>query len=532
MNASPSTTSDEVRPPTRVPGTEGEHTFFTWISTSTNKASTSFLEGLTVPSGRLADSSEVRVLPEQPPGPLPSTARHLLHVWVLGAVCISSFVVPLFLLLLPYWIGHTKLDAWKEVTASTRIHTTGRGAHHDDPLSVLPASCRARNVSPVDDDLTGINDNYLDNGALKLPVRPSAPVLCLYNNSLYRRADGRDYLPRHLPLNLCSGIVYWSVGLVAGRLRSRAPEFDRRYGIEQLHRVRAAQGSAVPIYVTLGGQSEDAADMYLLGVSPSARALFVADVLMSLRRHRLDGVVVHWVGHSSERCREIMKDSFTWLADLMADLREILALNFPKGSGLVGLMVPADAPLANAMLSQLSDQSDIVILDIPAVTEVVPTAQGPMATFHAVKGFLERLRAYAELRPKMCISLSIAINARDEAQRPLPATNVSRRAGYRAVSELCSATPFRQVANTSAAIVRAAAEGGTWYSLDSYESLRRKLSYGKRGPRDRDMCVLVRDLYMDAYAAPCRGSERYILLRHVLNASTDAYLFDIRPYLP
>ncbi|KAH7957460.1 hypothetical protein HPB52_019097 [Rhipicephalus sanguineus] len=509
-------------------------TFVTWTSSSTNKASTSFLEGPSAQhqSGRRLDTfvSEVQVRPEQLSDPV--TSGHLLHVWVLGAVCTSFFIVPLFLLLLPYWIGSTKVGTWKEAAASTRTLDTASKSTHSDLVVALPTPCRTSSVSPVDDDLTGINDNYLDNGVLRLSVRPSAPVLCLYNNSLYRHADGRDFLPRHLPLNLCSGLVYWSMGLAAGQLTSRVPEFDRRYGIEQLHRVRAAQGSSIPVYVTFGGHTEDAADMYHVGISPSARAVFVAGVLMSLRRHRLDGVVVHWVAHSNELCRERMKDPLTWLADLLVDLRDILALNFPQGSGLLGLMVPADVPLANAMLSQLGDRIDIVILDIHTVTEVVPAVEGPMASFHAVKSFLERLRAYADLRPKMCFSLSLGIHVRDETHRPLPATNVSRRVGYRAVSELCSGTPSHQLANASIAIVRATADDGTWYSLDSYESLRSMLSYGKKSPRDQDMCVLVRDLDMDAYALPCRGGERYILLRHLLNASTDSDIFDIRPYLP
>ncbi|KAL1419396.1 hypothetical protein MTO96_005132 [Rhipicephalus appendiculatus] len=496
--------------------------FVTWISSSTNKASTSFLEG---PSAQRLDTLVTEVRPEQLADPV--TSGRLLHVWVLGAVCTSFFVVPLFLLLLPYWIGNTKAGTWKEATTSTRIASRST---HNDQIVVLPTSCRARSVSRVDDDLTGTNDNYIDNGVFKLPVRPSAPVFCLYNNSLYRRADGRDFLPRHLPLNLCSGLVYWSMGLAAGRLSSRVPEFDRRYGIEQLHRIRAAQGSSIPVYVTFGGRTDDAVDMYLVGVSPPARAVFVANVLTSLRRHRLDGVVIHWVAHSSELCRERMKDPLTWLTDLLIDLRDILAFNFPQASGLVGLMVPSDVPLANAVLSQLGDRIDIVILDIHTVTEVVPAAEGPMASFRAMKSFLEKLRAYADLRPKMCVSLSLAIHVRDETQRPLPATNVSRREGYRAVSELCSGAPSHQLANDSVAIVRATA--GTWYSLDSYETLRSKLSYGKKRARDPDMCVLVRDLDMDAYALPCRGSERYILLRHLLNASTDGDIFDINPYLP
>ncbi|KAH7959291.1 hypothetical protein HPB49_010005 [Dermacentor silvarum] len=545
MNASRRsyTTSDEIRPPPRVQGSDSEPTSFTWISTSTNKALTTLLEGSSAlaqqpddqPSVLRQLASEVQVLPEQLSEQSSVTVGRLLHLWVFGAVCTSFFIVPLFLLLLPYWIGHTKVGAWKEASARNAVLPDNASRGPDDDLFLgLPTSCRAGGASPVSpDDLTGINDNYPDNGAMRLSVRPSAPVLCLYNNSLYRRADGRDFLPRHLPLNLCSGLVYWSMGLAAGRLSSRVPEFERRYGIEQLHRVRAAQGSAIPVYVTVGGHAEDAADMYLLGVSPPTRALFVADVLMNIRRHRLDGVVVHWVAHGSELCRERMKDPLTWLADLLADLRDILALNFPDGSGLVGLMVPADVPLANSMLSQLGDRVDILLLATHMITEVVPAAEGPMASFRAMKSFLERLRAYAELRPKICVSLSLAIYARrGETERPLPATNVSRRVGYRALSELCSDAPFRQVANASKAIVRAAAEDGTWYSVDSYESLRRKLSYGKEGPRDRDMCVLVHDLDMDAYAEPCRGSERYILLRHVLNASTDANLFNVHPYLP
>ncbi|KAK8785468.1 hypothetical protein V5799_008166 [Amblyomma americanum] len=458
--------------------------------------------------------------------------------------------MPLFLLLLPYLASHTKASAWKEAFATPKNAEVPVEARKgsatlplsagDDPLLGLPPACRGKSADPLADDLTGINDDYPDNSALRLPVTPTTPVLCLYNNSLFRRQGGHDFLPRHLPLNLCSGLIYWSMGLAAGRLRSRAPEFDRRYGIEQLHRIRAAQRSSVPIYVALGGYPEDAAEFYLLAASPPARAPFVADVLMNLRRYRLDGIVVHWVAHGNEGCRARMKDVVTGLADLLDDLRAVLALNFPDSAGLVGLMAPADVSLANSMLSHLGDRADLVLLSTYTTLEAVqvPAGEAPAACYRSMKSVLERLRSYADLRLKMCVSLSLALHARGGggSQYPLPATNISRMAGYRAVFELCgsSGSGFRAVegADETKSIVRARTEDGTWYSLDSHESLRRKMSYGKGGPGDRDMCILVHDLDLDAYATPCRGKERYILLRHVLNASTEGNIFDVRPYLP
>ncbi|KAH9377258.1 hypothetical protein HPB48_006937 [Haemaphysalis longicornis] len=476
----PLTTSDEAGAPT-ARETFDETTFFTWTSSGTNKESTSVIEdcppvslaGRTAAADCLSQAHQAGF--SQPPNAALVRGGLLLHLWLFCAVCAMFFVVPLFFIVLPYLTNHARPNAWRAPSTSA-----GKAADPipnnatPDSLLDLPPACREKGSLALNDDLAGINDTYLDNSGLQMSPSPNAAVFCLYNNSRFRRAGGQYFLPQHLPLNLCSGVVYWSMGLTGGRVTSRVPVFDKR-----LCRRRA--------------------DFYRLGADPPARAVFVADVLLKVKRYNLNGVVVHWVAHGSEPCLAQPEKPFSVVADLLDDLRTILALNLPEGSGIVGLLVPADTNLANALLSAVGDRADILFFTNYATSEVVQAAatEAPSASFRTMQNFFQSLRTYEQYRPKICAGVSLAPHVRKSgaARSPLAPTNVSRMVGHRAVFELCDMAtfvPFREVLgpDAGAAIVRNRGEDDLWYSLDGYETLRLKLSYGKARASDADMCVI------------------------------------------
>ncbi|KAL3208189.1 hypothetical protein MRX96_039297 [Rhipicephalus microplus] len=114
------------------------------------------------------------------------------------------------------------------------------------------------------------------------------------NAAISRIAGGTTYsLP--VPFALCPYVVYWSVGIEDGNLKSRQPSFDEQYGLHRLRKVADSFNfKALKILLALGGYPEDAPHFSRLGWDIDAMNRLMRDVVDSVDRFGLNGITVHW----------------------------------------------------------------------------------------------------------------------------------------------------------------------------------------------------------------------------------------------
>ncbi|KAL1469915.1 hypothetical protein MTO96_040778 [Rhipicephalus appendiculatus] len=129
--------------------------------------------------------------------------------------------------------------------------------------------------------------------------------MCLFNNTRLSVGTGatRHYSIVSLPFQLCSKLVYWSVGIENSKIKSRMPLFDQLYGLQQLRRTTDNLGyKDVKILVTIGGYGSDTPEFTKAGNDPATLATLTTSALEALSAYRLDGLALHWVQPRPE-CR-------------------------------------------------------------------------------------------------------------------------------------------------------------------------------------------------------------------------------------
>lgn len=89
-----------------------------------------------------------------------------------------------------------------------------------DPFSGVPARC-LRPVRLNDPNVSIVSTTYTPTGF----QRTRHQIFCVFNVSRLGRANSMT--PIDMPLDFCSSIVYWSLGVVAsGAVESRVDQFD------------------------------------------------------------------------------------------------------------------------------------------------------------------------------------------------------------------------------------------------------------------------------------------------------------------
>ncbi|KAL3189795.1 hypothetical protein MRX96_020823 [Rhipicephalus microplus] len=88
-------------------------------------------------------------------------------------------------------------------------------------------------------------------------------VFCVFDTKYYRTA-GAVYLPRHMPFDFCSSLIYSSVAILYDRIQWRRPDMDETFLSHFLGPVDARpimhRKHALHVYITLGGEPEDGAN--------------------------------------------------------------------------------------------------------------------------------------------------------------------------------------------------------------------------------------------------------------------------------
>ncbi|CAN8004522.1 unnamed protein product, partial [Ixodes hexagonus] len=234
-------------------------------------------------------------------------------MWFVCLMTLGALVIPVGLVLAPYlgyYIPTVVIGGPPTVRMTTPFPWLG-----------IPESCLAQ-VSLTDN----VHNLRMSDGASTPTNTKGVPLFCLYNNSRFRKAQRWDYLPKHIPYQLCPTIVYWSMGVRDGKVISRVPEFDVRYGIWTLRATieKYRPNTATGILMALGGYPEDSAHFSRLGRDSILMSKFAANILKKLVRHKLNGITIHWRGMQGA-CGS--PDDFTTLADFVQAIRKLYMLN-------------------------------------------------------------------------------------------------------------------------------------------------------------------------------------------------------------
>ncbi|KAL1428715.1 hypothetical protein MTO96_003056 [Rhipicephalus appendiculatus] len=226
------------------------------------------------------------------------------QMWFLGVMTLAALSVPAGLVIAP--IIRLQLDqALREVTgpAPPRFVTPY-------PWTGVPREC----LSTV-----RINDviRKLHVGQpvpLQTRAKHRGDLICVFNNSRFRKQSLWDYVPASMPLPFCQSLLYWSVAVNGGKVHDRAPDFDVNYGVWRLKELASSistNGGLPGIMVALGGYVEDSAHFSRLGRDTALMSRFVASAAKFLFKHNITGALVDWKGIGGplwleERCEDLV----------------------------------------------------------------------------------------------------------------------------------------------------------------------------------------------------------------------------------
>ncbi|KAG0430318.1 hypothetical protein HPB47_022807 [Ixodes persulcatus] len=239
--------------------------------------------------------------------------RTLFEMWFVCLMTLAALVIPLGLILAPY-LGYyiPVFDAG----GSTAVTTP-------NPWTNVDESCLAQ--VKLTDNVHNLRTD--DASPATAPSGKATTALyCLYNNSRFRKRLRWDYLPKHIQFQLCPNVIYWSMGIRGGKVISRVPEFEVRYGMWALRATKEkyAPSTPVKIHMAVGGYHEDSAHFSRLGKDSVLMTKLAADILKKLARHRLDGITIHWRDMQG-RCGS--PRDFETLRELVESIRRLYVMN-------------------------------------------------------------------------------------------------------------------------------------------------------------------------------------------------------------
>ncbi|KAH7940091.1 uncharacterized protein LOC119402103 [Rhipicephalus sanguineus] len=252
-------------------------------------------------------------------GETPEEERVCKRSWALCAAAMAPVLFSTWMLLLPFMfrsnVTIVQLPPLPPAGAdSPRVPTAATAAPPPNPLPPLPKSTPTKGTTQSPKSTTPSKDSCIDppviadiTGAFNSSVyKPSAflnstspsELICLFNNT--RLSDGtgatRHYSVQSLPYQICSKLVYWSVGIENGKIKSRTPVFDQLYGLQQLRRTTDHLGyTGIKILVTVGGYGSDTPHFTKAGSDPAMLGKLTNSVLEAVSAYRLDGLALHWV---------------------------------------------------------------------------------------------------------------------------------------------------------------------------------------------------------------------------------------------
>ncbi|EEC13166.1 hypothetical protein IscW_ISCW020281 [Ixodes scapularis] len=426
--------------------------------------------------------------------------RTLFEMWFVCLMTLAALVIPLGLILAPY-LGYY-IPAF-DAGASTAITTPNPWTNVDESclaqvkLSDNVHNLRADNASP----------------ATAPGGKATTAVFCLYNNSRFRKRLRWDYLPKHIPFQLCPNVIYWSMGIQGAKVISRVPEFEVRYGMWTLRATqqRYAPSAPVNIHMAVGGYLEDSAHFSRLGRDSVLMTKLAVDILKKLVRHRLNGITIHW--RDMQGTCGGPRD-FETLRELAESIRRLYEMN-----GLpyfVTIIIDTKAGVEKER--ELVNSLDLIFYETHHLND--SDAIGWCRENEpAVQDFLSEvsLNTHAGHIGKVCTVLSMGISTSDytvdqsgklDVLTSRPVSNISNVPGMAALFEMCPSGTVAMPAGPNTCEIRyhdvvppiVPAQPATAvrrvYAVKALVSLIERFSF----PHP---CVLVVDIDFDLYRGTC-----------------------------
>lgn len=228
-------------------------------------------------------------------GVTPHDEKSCKQTWVMCAVLCGPLLISGWLFWLPsLFHGNTTMLT----IAATQPVTT---QPVKDPFRGVPYKCSA-NATAQDYSSFETFEITSPHGASPFHnLFVSKSLFCLFNNSKFSQFHNNDtnktiaYSVHSLPLHLCDYVVYWSLGVVDGELKSRTPVLDQTYGLYQIRTVAHNSGiNDIGVLVALGGYGSDLPQFSALRSNPTLMARFEQSLLDKVMQIPLNGVTVDW----------------------------------------------------------------------------------------------------------------------------------------------------------------------------------------------------------------------------------------------
>ncbi|XP_054934120.1 uncharacterized protein [Dermacentor andersoni] len=450
------------------------------------------------------------------------------QMWFVCLLVLAALAVPAGLVIAPF------------ITFGGLRPTTARPAGWTRPTTAYPWINVSRDcLRPVrlNDDIKQIN---IHNTTLQAVAAHRGDVLCLFNNSRFRKAHLYDYAPTSMPLSLCNSLLYWSLAVEDGVVRDRVPEFDVHYGVWKLRELvqgLARGGSLPPLLVGLGGHREDSAHFSRMGRDSILISKFAASLLRFSDKHGIGGAVIDWkdmggaCGHS---------DDFLYLSRVLAAVVRLRNLNADDYA--LGVIVPADTAVARAVTRVAAKATvSFVIYETHRLhlDDVVHMCSAARADAIALIADMQSVAAMAArvtppvATPRLCVSFTagLPVSRAYEASPPapvldsVPVGNVSLTPGVVAIYEFCALTSVAQVSSYAApghctsitkrpvghtahdvtlpsgAVVTAGTAIDDYYAFVSPATIRAEFT--ATAAVDTRRCAAVYDLDFDLYRGGC-----------------------------
>ncbi|KAH6932001.1 hypothetical protein HPB50_002435 [Hyalomma asiaticum] len=373
----------------------------------------------------------------------------------------------------------------------------------------VPPSC-LRNSPRVSDDLANVNARPL------LPTTALAngtgSVYCLYNVSRFRKARGHDFLTVHVPWWFCSRLIYWSVGIENGKLASRAPNFDSRYGLYKLREIANAHRADLELLVTIGGYPEDTGQFYALGSGTNSSYSLARDVAEIVYYTGFNGANIHMAHDRS--CEGHFKWRFRWLSDFVDVLLERIRNSFAGFPFKIAVMIDANRKEARNYAWKLRGRVDLVFYD----THNLISATGSIETYCLKYGFWTEnfMRELGNFRnTTICRSLSFIMPSRSNSDPSVPSTAhvLSKREGFASRLDFC--VEKRTVVNGSDISGCTTYRSGSPWEVSVFpdrSALRKAFD---------ETCLWLLDIDFDSYnSTECPYLGSWAMLREVYAALT------------
>ncbi|KAK8784606.1 hypothetical protein V5799_009026 [Amblyomma americanum] len=494
-----------------------------------------------------ATSPELNMV--QPQGQTPEEDRVCVQSWAMIFALTAPYFLSAWLLVLPFLVRSNRSAltilptfASPTVTSTLRtppLPTTAVPTTTVDIWQGIPADCRV----PVSlGDTYGPTNVSSPSAAASQPRSlPAKPFFCLFNNSrFYDPARSLLYGIETMPMQFCSSIVYWSVGIENGSLQSRVPNFDHDHGLERIRHVASRRGwPDIQIILALGGYAEDSPHFTRLRSDYATLQRLLSSVEVALLLHDLNGVMVHWVTPDA-RCRGPNDNAVMGI--LLRGLREV----FNRARTAATLSVMLDVRPENvALAANVAGFVDYFFLETHRViprptTSVENFCEGITAAVHSAAN---TFAAGGRVPPqKVCITESLAPMEALGLQDPntdeygfVPGASLD----WMPIYERCNDTSFcRDTVQTSSCVLhrvpaaRNASGNYSWLNMvNSASTLHLRLNYyrmfGRQSTgRPRQVCVLVVDHDYDNFGDMCYGNRYkwYLLMSNLYYGSSGSHL--------